>query len=140
MLLTELTFRVLVALTVLVTVAAIVAEEWGARRLPEPLRAAKAQMQAVVVATGTKAPLLAAGRIGLVLGYLLSLVALAYFVPFSPWSYLFFTLCWSALAVLDAPHILPRPFVPLYEASLLLNGAILALCFLSPLASRFTAT
>ena len=44
-----------------------------------------------------------------------------------------------ALSVWDAPHILPRLFVPMYEASLLLNGAILALCFLSPLAARFGA-
>ena len=136
---TELTFRLLVSLTVLVTVAGIVAEELGSRGLPEHLRAARAEMKIRTVASSKQNLFLGALRISLVVGYLLSLVALAFFVPFSPWVYLLFTVGWSVLAVVDAPLILPRPFVPLYETALLLNGAILALCFLSPLASRFTA-
>ena len=136
---TELTFRLIVSLTVLVTVAGIVVEEFGSRRLSEHLRTAKAQMKALAVASSKQNPLYGLLRISLVLGYLISLVALGFFFPFSPWAYLFFTIAWSILAIIDAPHILPRPFVPLYEASLLLNGAILGLCFLSPLATRFTA-
>ncbi|WP_454257444.1 hypothetical protein [Pseudoxanthomonas mexicana] len=136
---TELTFRLIVSLTVLVTVAGIGAEEFGSRRLSEPLRTVKAQMKSLTVASSKQNPIYGLMRISLVLGYLISLVALAFFVPFSPWTYLFFTIAWSILAVIDAPHILPRPFVPLYEASLILNGAILGLCFLSPLAMRFSA-
>ncbi len=52
--------------------------------------------------------------------------------------YLLFTLGWSALTVLDAPHVISRPSSLFYEASLLLNGVILALCFYSPLSSKFS--
>jgi hypothetical protein len=136
---TELTFRLIVSLTVLVAVASLAAEEISTKGLPEHLRTAKERMKSLAVASSKQNPLQGLLRISLVLGYLISLVALAFFVPFSPWSYLFFTIAWSILAVIDAPHILPRCFVPLYEASLLLNGAILGLCFLSPLATRFSA-
>lgn len=136
---TELTFRLIVSLTVLVTIAGIAAEELGSSKLPEHLRIAKAQMKALAVASSKQNPFYGVLRISLVLGYLASLAALALFVPFSSWAYLFFTVAWSVVAVIDAPHILPRSFVPLYEASLLLNGAVLVLCFLSPLATRFTA-
>ena len=139
-LVTELTFRLLVSLTALITVAGIVADELGSGKLPEPLRSVKAQAKALAIASSKKSSIVGTVRISLVAGYFLSLLALALFAPFSPWAYLFFTLAWSALTFSDAPHILPRSFVPLYEASLLLNGAVLALCFLSPLAARFTAT
>lgn len=135
---TEFPFRLLVSLTALVTVAGMVVEEMGSRGLPESLRNAKAKNKALAIAVSKKHPLVGVVRISIVLGYLLSLVALAFFLPFSPWCYLFFTIAWGVLSVIDAPHILPRSFVPLYEVSLLLNGAIIALCFLSPLAARFT--
>lgn len=85
-------------------------------------------------------PVLGALRIGLVVGYLAALVAVAFFVPFSPWIYLVFTLGWSALTVLDAPHVISRASSLFYEASLLLNGVVLALCFFSPLSGRFHLT
>lgn len=135
----ELVFQLLVSLTVVATVAGIVMEEVGSKRLPEPLRSLKAQAKRASVDASKRHPWVGAARLFVVCGYLLSLVALACFVPFSPWAYLLFTVCWSTLSVWDAPHILPRLFVPMYEASLLLNGAILALCFLSPLAARFGA-
>lgn len=136
---TEPVFQLLVSLTVLATVAGIVMEEVGSKRLPEPLRSLKAQAKRAAVDASKRHPWVGAVRLLIVCGYLLSLVALACFVAFSPWAYLFFTVCWTALSAWDAPHILPRPFVPVYEASLLLNGVVLALCFLSPLAARFGA-
>ena len=136
----ELVFQLLVSLTVLATVAGIVMEEVGSKRLPEPLRSFKAQAKRAAVDASRRHPWVGAARVSIVCGYLLSLVALACFLPFSPWAYLFFTVCWSALSVWDAPHVLPRLFVPVYEVSLLLNGVILALCFLSPLAARFGAS
>jgi len=137
---TDLTFRLLVSLTALITVAGIVADELGSSGLPEPLRSAKAQAKALAVASSKKSPAIGAIRISIIAGYFLSLLAIALFAPFSPWAYLFFTVAWSALTVSDAPHILSRRFVALYEASLLFNGAVLALCFLSPPAVRFTTT
>lgn len=136
----EFVFRLLVSLTVLATVGGIVMEEFGSKRLPEPLRSIKAQAKRAAVDASKRHPWVGAARVSIVCGYLLSLLALACFVPVSPWAYLFFTVCWSALSVWDAPHILPRLFIPAYEVSLLLNGAILALCFLSPLAARFGAS
>lgn len=112
----------------------------GQAGCPSPSRSAKAQAKALAVASSKKSPAIGAIRISIIAGYFLSLLAIALFAPFSPWAYLFFTVAWSALTVSDAPHILSRRFVPLYEASLLLKGAVLALCFLSPLAVRFTAT
>lgn len=132
---TDLVFRALVSATLLVTLAGLAADDIGARGLPDSLRRAKAAMKERVVSGSSR--LQSALRISVVLGYLLSLPALAFFVPHSPWAFLFFTLAWSGLTFHDAPHIHPRAFVPLYEASLVLNGALLALCFLTPLQARF---
>lgn len=135
---TELTFRLLVLLTILVTVGGIVADELGARSLPMLLREERLRIKERVVASSKSHPFHGALRIALVVGYLASLVAIAFFLPYSPWAYLLLTLGWSALTVLDAPHVISRPSSLFYEASLLLNGVILALCFYSPLSSKFS--
>lgn len=134
---TDLMFQSLVVLAALATVASLVADELGALSLPTPLQDARRQIKEDAIAASRARPVLGVLRIALVLGYLSSLVALACFVPYSPWAYLFFSAAWTGLAVLDAPHVLSRPQIPAYEASLLLNGAVLALCFLTPMANRF---
>lgn len=134
----ELTFRLLVLLTILVTVGGIVADELGARSLPKLLREERLKIKERVVASSKAHPFHGALRIVLVVGYLASLMAIAFFLPYSPWAYLLFTLGWSALTVLDAPHVISRPSSLFYEASLLLNGATLALCLYSPLSSKFS--
>ncbi len=134
---TDLTFQLLVACAILSAVGSIVADALGSQTLPEDLQHAKAAIAARVIAACKDRPLLGLLRIAVVAGYMLSLAALAFFVPFSPWACLFFSIAWSALSFGDAPHILTRPVVPFYEASLLLNGAVLALVFGSPLGSRF---
>ena len=135
---TELTFRILVLLTIFVTLGGIVADELGARTLPKRLREERLRIKECVVASSKAHPFYGALRIFLVIGYISSLVAIALFVQFSPWIYLCFTVGWTALTVLDAPHVISRPTSLFYEASLLLNGAILALCLYSPLSSRFS--
>ncbi|AWH55101.1 hypothetical protein C1924_18845 [Stenotrophomonas sp. ESTM1D_MKCIP4_1] len=97
---TELTFRMFVLLTILVTVGGIVADERGARTLPRLLREERLRIKERAVAASMSRPVLGALRIGLVVGYLAALVAVAFFVPFSPWIYIFFTLGWSALTAL----------------------------------------
>lgn len=134
---TDFAFRLLVLSTGLVTVVAVVADEIGARGLPGPLQQFHARSKAAVLAASRKNPLLAALRIGLFLGYLAALAALATFAVWGPVAYLALSVAWSVLSWLDAPHILSKPYVVAYELSLLLNGAVLALCFASPLASRF---
>jgi hypothetical protein len=134
---TDLTFQALAVLALLATVASLMLDELGARGLPAPLLEARIQMKERAIAASRSRPILGVLRIGMVLGYLSSLVALVCFVPYSPWAYLFFSAAWTGLAVLDAPQVLSRPQVPAYEASLLLNGAVLALCFLTPMANRF---
>ena len=134
----ELTFRLLVLLTILVTVGGIVADELGASSLPRLLREERLRIKERVVASSKSHPFHGTLRIALVVGYLASLVAIAFFLPYSPWAYLLLTLGWSALTVLDAPHVISRPSSLFYEASLLLNGVILALCFYSPLSSKFS--
>lgn len=134
---TDFSFQLLVAFAILCTVGSIVADALGSKTLPADLQRAKAAMAARVIAACKDHPLLGFLRLSLVVSYMLSLAALAFFVPFSPWLCLSCSIAWSALSFSDAPHVLPRPVVPFYEASLLLNGAVLALVFWSPLSSRF---
>ena len=135
---TELTFRLLVLLTIVVTVGGIVIDELGARSLPRLLREERLKIKKRVVASSRAHLFHGALRIVLVVGYLASLIAIAFFVPFSPSAYPLFTFGWSALTVLDAPHVISRPSSLFYEASLLLNGVVLALCLYSPLSSKFS--
>lgn len=136
---TETTFRMIVLLAMIVTVGGIVADERGARTLPMLLREERLRIKERVVAYSKAHPFHAALRMLVVVGYLASLTAIAFFVQFSPWAFLVFTVGWSALTIADAPHVISRPFSLFYEASLLLNGVILALCLYSPLSDKFAA-
>ena len=134
---TELTFRLLVAVTAVIAIGSEIAEVVGARSLPYALRSHKAQVKVQTVASSKAHPFHGFVRIALVVGYLSSLGGLFFFVILSPWFYLFFTVGWSVISFLDAPHVISRAHSIFYESSLLLNGCLLGLCFLSPLSARF---
>ncbi|HAL23919.1 MAG TPA: hypothetical protein DCP40_14535 [Stenotrophomonas sp.] len=136
---TELTFRMLVLLTLIATVGGIVFDEIGASTLPKLLQEERLRIKHRVVAYSKAHPTCGLLRILLVTGYLASLIPIAFFVPFAPWLFLAFTVGWSALTVIDAPHVISRPASLFYEASLVLNGVILALCFFSSLSGRFSS-
>ena len=130
-------FRLCVAATMVITIGGMVAEELGSKSLPEILRTEKLKAKELVVAACKAHPAQGFLRFGILAGYLASLAGLFFFMPYSPWCYLFFTLAWSALTIFDAPHMISRTHAVFYEASLLLNGALLALCLLSPVSGLF---
>lgn len=134
---TDFGFRLLVFASAAATLGAILADELGAKGLPEPLRVARERAKQTVVAASKNRPVLAVLRITMVIGYFAALVALALFIPGSALVYLFLSVCWTLLSLIDAPHVLSKPYVLFYELALLLNGATLALCFASPLSVRF---
>jgi len=123
----------------IVTIGCIVVDELAAKTLSTLLRGERLKIKERVVAASRAHPFRAAVRIVIVVGYLASLLAVAFFVQFSPWAFLIFTLGWSALTVVDAPHVVSRPSSLFYEVSLLLNGIILALCFDSSVSDKFAS-
>ncbi len=133
---TELGFRLLILGAAVATLGAIMADEIGARGLPEPLKLERLRLKAAVVDASKRKPLVTALRLSLVLGYFAALAAMALFIPGSAPVYLILSVCWTWLSVVDAPHVLSRPYVLFYELSLLLNGATLAVSFASPIADR----
>lgn len=134
---TDVGFLLLILAAGIAAIGGTVADELGARGLPESLQVARTQAKDTVLALCKRHPVLYFLRLALWFGYLGALVALALFKPWSPLVYLLLSLGWTLLSVLDAPLILSRPQVFFYELSLLLNGAIIALCFASPLSVRF---
>ena len=116
---------------------AVVADVRGSGKLDDSLRVAKEKMAANIVAFCKANPLYYALRILIMIGYLVSLACVGAFVPGSRAVYLGFSLAWSALTYIDGPQIIPKPVILFYDASLLLNGAVLALCYFSPLSNQF---
>ncbi len=129
-------FSCLVAACGVLTLAGMVVEEIASRRLPDQLRQYRAETKAAAIALCKRHPALFALRLTLVVGYFLSLLALGLLWPYSPWAFLLCTVGWTGLSTLDAPQVLSRPFVPIYEAVLILNGMVLALSFFGPLSGR----
>lgn len=119
----------LVWATGLVGVASLAAQELTVRRLPRDLSEAHERRRAQVDLLSEKyrwlTPL---NRLTLV-GYFLSIAAIDLDVAYAKYAYLLFTVGWTGLSVLHAPNIHHRIAVVFYEASLLLNGALLVVAF-----------
>lgn len=81
---TELTFRMVVLLTLIATVGGIVFDEIGARTLPKLLQEERLRIKNRVVAYSKAHPICGLLRILLVTGYLASLTAIALFLCRSP--------------------------------------------------------
>jgi len=130
-------FQSLIYIAGLAVVGGLVADARGSKTLDGVLRAVKEAKAAQTIAFCKANPIYYFLRISVVLGYLASLACVGLFIPGSRESYLAFSVAWSAISYFDGPLILPKPMIPFYDAALLLNGAVLALCFLSPLSSKF---
>jgi hypothetical protein len=130
-------FQLLVLTAWLTAAGVLAADAPGSRNLAAPLRDFKATQAALTVASCKANKLSGAIRIALVLGYFISLAMIGGFVSGSREVFLVCSLGWSVLSYLDGPLIVPRPVIPFYEGALLLNGAVLALCFFSPFSKSF---
>lgn len=131
-------FQFLIILAGIAATASMVAEGYGARSLSDILRAEKERQSALTIAFCKANPVFTLIRMGIIFGYLIALGYLGAFMPASREVFLVFSVAWSVLSYVDAPHILPKTMVPFYEMALMVNGAVLALAFWSPVAQHFS--
>lgn len=115
--------------TFIATIAALVALELSAPRLPAVFAGAQAARLAELHALADRKPWLTHLSRAVVFGYLLTLIALGFDAPGAKYALLVLSIGWTTLSTLNAPNVQHRIAVPFYELSLLLNGALLAVAF-----------
>lgn len=123
-------FITLIVATLIVTIACLAALELSVKHLPPALASAHLERAEAMRALSDRVAWLTPVSRIIVVGYLASLIALAFDVAGAHYALLVTTIGWTALSTLNAPNIQHRVVVPIYELSLLLNGAVLAVAFM----------